>query len=71
MNESYTGMIKRTLQEQIEKRLFNGRAILLTGPRRSGKTTLIRKIITESGKEVHVFDGDDPAVREILERCGV
>ncbi len=42
MNESYTGMIKRTLQEQIEKRLFNGRAILLTGPRRSGKTTLIR-----------------------------
>ncbi len=61
-------MISRTLQEQIERRLFRGRAILLTGPRRSGKTTLIKKIIEESQKEVLFFDGDDPTARKILEQ---
>jgi len=60
-------MIQRTLQEHIEKRLFRGRAILLTGPRRSGKTTLIKKIIEASRKEVLFFDGDDPTVRKVLE----
>lgn len=60
-------MIQRTLQEHIEKRLFRGRAILLTGPRRSGKTTLIKKIIEASRREVLFFDGDDPTVRKVLE----
>lgn len=60
-------MIQRTLQENIEKRLFRGRAILLTGPRRSGKTTLIKKIIEASRREVLFFDGDDPTVRKVLE----
>lgn len=60
-------MIQRTLQEHIEKRLFRGRAIMLTGPRRSGKTTLIKKIIEASLKEVLFFDGDDPTVRKVLE----
>lgn len=60
-------MIQRTLQEHIEKRLFRGRAIMLTGPRRSGKTTLIKKIIEASRREVLFFDGDDPTVRKVLE----
>ena len=60
-------MINRTLKELIGKRLFNGRAILLTGPRRSGKTTLIKYIIEGSRKEVLFFDGDDPTVRKVLE----
>ncbi len=60
-------MIPRTLQGLIEKKLFCGRAILLTGPRRSGKTTLIKNIIEPSQKEVLFFDGDDPTVRKVLE----
>ena len=58
-------MIKRTLYESIQKRFFKGKAIVLLGPRQVGKTTLIQELLT---KKEHLFlDGDDPAVREILE----
>ncbi len=60
-------MIKRTLQEQIENKLFKGKAILLVGPWQSGKTTLIRQVLKESGYDYRFFDGDDPAVRKVLE----
>ena len=35
-------MIKRKLRDIIEKRLFDGKAILLMGPRQVGKTTLLK-----------------------------
>lgn len=34
-------MIQRTLKDIIKKDLFKGKAILLFGPRQSGKSTLI------------------------------
>jgi len=62
-----TDWIERGLKPGIEKRLFKGRAILITGPRQVGKTSLIRRIIESMGEEYQFLDGDDPAVRRLLD----
>jgi len=43
-------MIKRLLQEKIEKELFRGNIIIVYGARQVGKTTLVKQII-ENSKE--------------------
>lgn len=60
-------MIERSLTGLIREKLFKGKAILLTGARQTGKTTLIRKILEKEGVEYLFFDGDDPTVRHLLE----
>ncbi len=57
-------MIIRTLHTSIEQRLFKGKAILLFGPRQSGKSTLVESVL--AGKEFMYLNGDDSDVREIL-----
>lgn len=57
-------MIRRQLFLPLTDRLFTGKAIILTGPRQVGKTTLIREMIA---KENFLFlDGDDITVRNML-----
>jgi len=51
-------MIKRNLSDQIEKRFFKGKAIILIGARQVGKTTLINEILKGySGKKLFI-NGD-------------
>lgn len=57
-------MINRNLQQQIENRLFKGKAILLFGPRQTGKSTLVETIL--KGKDYLYFNGDDADVEAIL-----
>jgi predicted AAA+ superfamily ATPase len=59
-------MIKRTLQTVIEQRFFKGKALLLFGPRQSGKSTLIDSLLKAQDKEWLYMNGDDADVREIL-----
>lgn len=57
-------MIVRVLQENIEKRFFKGKALLLFGPRQSGKSTLIDTILKD---KAHLYlNGDDADIHEIL-----
>lgn len=57
-------MIARIIRKKIEQRLFRGKAILLFGPRQTGKSTLIESILAE---REHVYlNGDDADVRDIL-----
>lgn len=58
-------MIKRTLFKKIESKFFQGKAILLLGPRQVGKTTLIKELLIH--KEHLFLNGDDPSIREMLQ----
>ncbi|MBU6340121.1 MAG: ATP-binding protein, partial [Bacteroidetes bacterium] len=59
-------MIKRILEQRIRDRLFTGKAIILIGPRQTGKTTLLHTIFgNEPG--VQWLNGDDPETRLLLE----
>ncbi len=61
-------MINRILEEEIRKRLFTGKAIVITGPRQAGKTTLIGKILEPYESATLVLNGDDPVTSRLLNR---
>lgn len=60
--------IKRKLQEVIKKYLFKNKAILLFGPRQTGKTTLIKELLKANYQESLFLNGDDYDIRELLEK---
>lgn len=56
--------IKRQIEDEMAGRLFGGKALVLYGPRQSGKTTLIRHLVSGySAEEVLWLNGDNPDVR--------
>lgn len=59
-------MINRTLEGQINKRLFKGKAIIVVGPRQVGKTTLVKHILQLSGVKSMFINCDEPDVRQKL-----
>jgi uncharacterized protein len=57
-------MINRIMQATITEKIGKGKAIIITGPRQVGKTTLIKSILEN---KAHLFlDGDDPTIRGLL-----
>ena len=50
-------MIRRALEETLEKCLFKDKAILIFGPRQCEKSTLVETVL--NGKEVLHLSGDD------------
>lgn len=58
--------IKRTLEANIKKRLFQNKAILIFGPRQVGKSTLCERIIAATGKPFLFLSGDEFDTREEL-----
>lgn len=59
-------MIKRRLEQLITPRLFKGKAIVLTGPRQVGKTTLLRMLMAETDKKTLFWNCDEPDIRQKL-----
>lgn len=59
-------MITRKLEEVIEHRLFKGKAIIVTGARQVGKSTLFRQITEKHSEPLLLLNCDEPEVKELL-----
>ena len=58
-------MIKRTIGPQISGKLNKGKAILLFGPRQTGKTTLLHQLL-DTKHDVMWLNGDEPDVQQLF-----
>lgn len=60
--------IKREINSFLERRVFDGKVLVVYGPRQSGKTTAIEHWLESSGLvgETVTFNGDETADRELL-----
>ncbi|MHB1012761.1 MAG: ATP-binding protein [Desulfobacteria bacterium] len=59
-------MLRRTIQDSIERELFKGKVIVVYGPRRVGKTTLLKAIQEASDAPSVYLNCDEPDVRRDL-----
>ena len=59
-------MVYRLIKEQIDKRLYRGKVIIVVGPRQVGKTTLLRMLTSDTDRRVVVWNCDEPDVRRKL-----
>jgi len=59
-------MIHRQLKTIMQRNLYKGKAILLFGPRQTGKSTLAENVVQAQGKPWLYLNGDDAEVRETL-----
>lgn len=70
-------LIKRQLQQVIEERIFQGKAIILIGARQVGKSTLFQQILSElhtkgiTNEQVLMMDCDDPEIRGLLQNANL
>ncbi len=59
-------MIPRLLETSIKARLFQSKAIILLGPRQTGKTTLVKGIAESTGRSYLALNGDESDIRTLL-----
>jgi uncharacterized protein len=59
-------MIKRTIESKIRQQMFGGKAIVIIGPRQSGKTTLLRKIFEDYANEAAFYNCDETVLRQLF-----
>ncbi len=59
-------MIRRQLQDRIETRMFAGKAIIVTGARQVGKSTLFKMILEKRDEPALSLNCDEPEVLEML-----
>lgn len=59
-------MIERRLKQLILSRLFRGKAIVVTGPRQVGKTTLLQMLMKETDRKTLYWNCDEPDIRQKL-----
>lgn len=64
-------MIVRELNSVIKSRFFKGKAIILTGARQVGKTTLLKQLVKEIGLPSVFLNCDEVEVRNSLENASV
>lgn len=57
-------MITRILEKELNTRLFKGSILILYGARQTGKTTVIRQLLTQH--QGLYFNGDEPDVRVLF-----
>lgn len=63
-------MIDRSIEKDIEKRLFKGKAIVVMGARQVGKTTLLKKLFSTSN-DIMWLNGDQSSTRALFENISL
>ena len=58
--------ISRHLEPILAKRLFQGKALILYGPRQCGKTTLVKHLLAQYDDAVLWMNGDNPDTKKLL-----
>jgi len=64
-------MINRKLESIIISKLFKGKAIIVLGPRQTGKTTLLKQIAARQNEDLLWLDADEPIVRSQLTNANI
>lgn len=64
MTEKY--IISRSIETLVRARMFRNRAVVVVGPRRVGKTTLLKQIASEVDPNHLWLDCDEPDIRSAL-----
>lgn len=59
-------MFSRSLKNQLRQKLFQGKAIIVTGARQTGKTTLSMELVNSFKGKTKIFNCDNPTDREML-----
>ncbi len=59
--------IQRSIAETIKNKLWKGKVIVIYGPRQSGKTTLIKSLISELKLDPVLLNGDDDMDASLFE----
>jgi len=63
-------MIGREIFDSILSKMHKGKVIIITGPRQSGKTTLLKQIIEKyGGNSILFLNCDEPDIKENLENA--
>jgi predicted AAA+ superfamily ATPase len=60
--------ISRSQEDKIEALLFSGKVLIITGPRRVGKTTMLKRIVEKAGRSFLYLNGEDQSTAELFER---
>lgn len=60
-------MIQRIIESSIQEKLFKGKAIIISGPRQVGKTTLLKKLSQLNPVKSLWLNCDEPDIRLLLE----
>ena len=63
--------IQRSIAETIKNRLWKGKVIVIYGPRQSGKTTLIKSLVSELELDPVILNGDDDMDASLFETVTV
>ncbi len=63
--------IPRVIEPKIKKYLRPNKVVVILGPRRVGKTVLIRKIVAESKDPYLLLNGEDISTRELFKRRSI
>lgn len=61
-------ILTRSIKSQVLQYLIPNKVVVLLGPRRVGKTVLIREIMAEASEPVLFLNGEDMNTREIFNR---
>ncbi|MBK7939369.1 MAG: ATP-binding protein [Lewinellaceae bacterium] len=64
-------MVLRTQEQNIRQWLGKGKAIIVTGPRQVGKTTLVRQITQSLDRKTLWLTGDDPETRSLFDNISL